>query len=67
MDTIWGEIPSLRKLIWCISLPIIALITELLQLLKLMPGTFDLFDMLCYALPTIVFLLLLPIWKVRIV
>ena len=57
MDTIWRETSRIRKLVWCMSLPIIAIITEIMQLLNLLVGTYDFFDLLCYTIPTLAYLI----------
>lgn len=47
---------SLRKqLIWASIIPAVGFLSELLQLAGVMPGVFDIFDLLCYAIPYIVY------------
>jgi len=42
-----------NKLFWTIVLPIIASVLEIFQIWKIIPGTFDIADLLCFLLPTI--------------
>jgi len=42
-----------NKLFWAILLPIIAAVLEIFQIWKIVPGTFDIADLLCFLLPTI--------------
>ena len=44
------------KLLITLPLPIAAIILEFMQLLGWCPGTFDLYDLICYAIPLIIFL-----------
>lgn len=53
MVSIWGKI-SKENIIWFCLMPIIALISEFMQLTSMMPGQFDLWDVVCYSLPLII-------------
>lgn len=57
MLSIWGNICK-ENIAWFCLMPIIALISELLQLTSLMPGHFDLWDVVCYSLPLIILITL---------
>lgn len=57
VDTIWRGVSPKRRLIWCMSLPLIAIITELMQFCNIIVGTFDYYDLLSYIIPTLVFLI----------
>lgn len=48
IDAIWGKeyISFKRAFLW--TLPIIAILSEFLQLMKILPGTFDVLDILSY-------------------
>ncbi len=45
-----------NKLFWTIVLPIIAAVLEIFQIWKIIPGTFDIADLVCFLLPTILYL-----------
>ena len=53
MVSIWGEISKVN-ITWFCLMPIIALISEVMQLTSIMPGQFDLWDVVCYSLPLII-------------
>lgn len=57
-DTIWNNHKCVSYYIFLWSLPIIAIISELLQFVMIVPGTFDIMDLSCYLLAVIIFLLL---------
>lgn len=41
---------------WTISLPIVAAILEVLQAFYLIPGTFDIMDLCCFLIPTVIYI-----------
>ncbi len=43
-----------HKLIWASVIPLVGFFSELLQLAGLMPGTFDIIDLIIYILPLII-------------
>lgn len=45
-----------HKLEWGLFLPIIATILETLQAFNIIPGTFDLLDIICFITPAIIYL-----------
>ncbi len=53
MLAIWGKVGK-ENIIWFCLMPIIALISEFMQLTLIMPGQFDLWDVVCYSLPLII-------------
>lgn len=56
MASIWSNKKFLIRFIWTISLPCIAVITELLQLFGNMIGTYDTFDLICYIIPILIYI-----------
>ena len=46
-------------LFWSFLLPFIAVIFELLQIPGIIPGVFDVFDLICYITPLIIYLIYL--------
>ncbi len=58
IDAIWNNHKNILRLLFLWSLPIIAIMSELLQYVSIIPGTFDIVDLLCYIFAVIIFLLL---------
>ncbi len=56
MTTIWSNKRFLFRLIWTISLPCVAVITELLQLFGILIGTYDSCDLICYIIPMLIYI-----------
>ena len=56
MATIWSNKKFLIRLIWTISLPCVAVITELLQLFGFLIGTYDSYDLICYIIPILIYI-----------
>lgn len=46
-------------LFWSLLLPVIAIVFELLQIPEIIPGIFDVFDLICYIAPLIIYLIYL--------
>ena len=44
------------RLMLALPLPIVAIVLEFMQLLGWCPGTFDIYDLICYIVPLIVFI-----------
>lgn len=44
------------RLMLALPLPIMAIVLEFMQLLGWCPGTFDIYDLICYAIPLIIFI-----------
>lgn len=55
MDAIWSDCKSVNKEMFIWILPIIALLSEIMQIFGLCPGTFDIFDLLSYLSAIILF------------
>lgn len=51
MDAIWSTLKE--KLFWASIIPVIGIASEILQIVHILPGTFDYGDLLCYTLPLI--------------
>lgn len=45
------------RICWTSVIPILGLISELLQLAGIVPGTFDIADILCYSLPMVIYII----------
>lgn len=43
------------KIWWILSLPFIAMFFEILQIWHIIPGTFDIWDLFCLVIPTIIY------------
>lgn len=55
VDYIWTGNRKYQKLL-CGILPVIGVVTESLQAVGILSGTFDVFDILCYAIPYFIYL-----------
>lgn len=51
---LWGNTISKKNILWFSLIPAIAISSEIAQVFSLVPGTFDLFDLLFYVLGTLV-------------
>ena len=58
IDTIWDNHKCVSYYIFLWILPVIAIISELLQFIMIVPGTFDIMDLSCYLMAIIIFLIL---------
>ena len=58
IDSIWGKEKSNIYLYFISILPILAILSELLQAIKLIPGTFDYIDLVGYLIAIILFLII---------
>ena len=54
-DTMWNNDRG-QQVLWCGLLPFIGIASELLQGIGLVRGTFDFYDLLCYAIPYLIYL-----------
>lgn len=61
MLSIWKNSINRQSLCWICSLPLIAILSEYAQLLKIVPGTFDSIDVTIYLLGTMLPLLIFKI------
>ena len=50
---LWKNEVTYENLFWIFSIPLISIISELAQITKIIPGTFDILDLLMYLLGTI--------------
>lgn len=55
MDRLFAHQPLLQRLCWAAVIPGIGITAELLQTVGIVPGTFDWLDILCYAVPYLVY------------
>ena len=51
--SIWGKVGR-ENIVWFCIMPTIALISEFMQLISIIPGQFDWWDVVCYSLPLII-------------
>lgn len=59
VNTIVSKSNKHNLLFWSLLLPIIAIVFELLQIPGIIPGVFDVFDLICYIIPLIIYLIYL--------
>ncbi len=57
MDAIWHNDNGIFKCSIIFLVPCVTICSELLQYFELIRGTFDIYDLMCYILPTLVYLL----------
>lgn len=57
IDAIWKNDNRLIKYIIISLVPIVTISSELLQYLGLVKGTFDLYDLICYSIPLMIYLI----------
>ena len=50
-------------LFWSLLLPFIAIVSEFLQIPGIIPGVYDVFDLICYIIPLIIYLIYLKYEK----
>lgn len=55
MDYLWKYKTNLTKLRWAVVIPVLGGTSELLQLMHYIPGTFDIWDFICYCVPFLVY------------
>ena len=55
MDRLFAHQPLRQRLCWAAVIPGIGIAAELLQAVGIVPGTFDWLDILCYAMPYLVY------------
>lgn len=58
MDAIWREEKGPTKYIILSTIPVITISSELLQYFGFIRGTFDLADLICYTVPSLIFLMI---------
>ena len=59
VNTIVSKNNKHNLLFWSFLLPFIAVVFELLQISGVIPGVFDVFDLICYIIPLIIYLIYL--------
>ena len=57
IDSIFGNQSRSTRTLWASVIPLLGVFSEVLQGDGLLPGVFDPWDLVCYALPFIVFVL----------
>lgn len=57
MYVLWYKNTSWERFVFPMLLPIFMNVTEVLQGLGLFPGTFDIYDIMCYDIPVVIFIL----------
>ena len=63
VDAIWYREQGIQKYVVIALVPIITIGSELFQSLNLVRGTFDVFDLVCYALPPLVYVCIIVYQK----
>jgi hypothetical protein len=56
IDAIWHKDKSIIKNIIVLLVPLVTISSELLQLFGIVRGTFDIYDLVCYTFPLLVYL-----------
>jgi hypothetical protein len=56
-DMLFRSFPLSARLLWASVIPMLGLLSELLQFVGLCPGTPDVLDALCYVLPYIIYVI----------
>lgn len=56
MDAIWYNDNGIQKYAIASFMPFIATCNEVLQYFGLVKGTFDIYDLMCYTLPLLIYL-----------
>lgn len=59
VNTIVSKDNKVNLLFWSFLLPAIAVTFEILQIPGVIPGVFDVFDLICYILPLLIYLIYL--------
>lgn len=63
MDAVWHDDKRLIKYVLLSIVPVVTIGSELLQYVGLVPGTFDIYDLLCYAGSPFVYIVIIMIRK----
>lgn len=61
IDELLHDSVLLRRLLVAAFIPVLGIGSELLQLIGLLPGTFDAIDMVAYALPYLIYVILVTL------
>ena len=65
VDAIWHKENGKLKYVILSLVPIITIGSELLQSLNFIRGTFDVFDLICYALPPLIYICFITLQKLK--
>lgn len=57
MDTIWHNEDLGKQLFWCLLLPAISILSEIMQYFGMLVGTYDFGDLVCYSMPVALYLI----------
>ena len=63
VDAIWHQESGMQKYLIISLVPLFAIGSELLQGLNIVRGTFDMLDLICYALPPLVYVCVIMFYK----
>ena len=55
IDSLFGNQSRFTRIVWASVIPLLGVCSEVLQGVGLLPGVFDSWDLVCYALPFIIF------------
>lgn len=58
MDAIWSKVKSSYKYVIILLVPFFTITSELLQYYGVVRGTFDLYDLVCYSMPVIIYIII---------
>ena len=56
MDALWNNDNNMIYQVFIYVLPVVAILSEFLQLINILPGTFDIIDLISYAISIILFI-----------
>ena len=59
IDHIFSNRSRLTRIVWAAVIPLLGFSAELLQGIGLLPGTFDPWDLVCYAFPYIIYIVII--------
>ena len=57
MYCVWRKAKKKERMTWVLSLPLAALVSEIMQLFGWLIGTFDWVDFVCYAIPILIYII----------
>lgn len=56
IDTVWHGYYKWKKYLFIAVIPVVTIGSELLQYFSLVKGTFDVYDLICYLIPPIIYI-----------
>jgi len=59
IDSVFKEHSIIQRIVWAGIIPLTGALSEVLQWFALLPGTFDIGDLLCYLTPMLVYIIIL--------